>query len=59
MQLGRRVALEGEELQAWQEARRGQQAEGPPVVQATITDADTEAEPDLNLPPAECVDLRG
>lgn len=53
MQLGRRVALQGEELRAWQEARLGQSAEGPTVVQAAITDADTEAAPDLQLPQAE------
>ena len=52
MQLGRRVALQGEELRAWQEARLGQSAEGPTVVQAAITDADTEAAPDLQLPPS-------
>lgn len=57
MQLGRRVALEGEELRAWQEARRGQQMEGPPVVQAAITDADIEAAPDLHLPQAQYVSL--
>ena len=53
MQLGRRVTLEGEELRAWQQSRKEQPAEDPPVVQAAITNADTEPALSLHLPQVE------